>query len=183
MANEAKIELSSIADRYALALMELGERHESLDTFENDLQTIKSTLDSSKDLEDFLNHPAISVVGKKEVLEKVFKESVSQYMYNFLQVLLDRNRLFVFRTIVEHYRNLLNKKRNIVVAQVITAIDIDEDTRNRVKHKLDSLFCCNIKIESKIDSDILAGMVIKVGDRIIDGSIKTKLDNMKKQII
>jgi F-type H+-transporting ATPase subunit delta len=78
---------------------------------------------------------------------------------------------------------MLNKKRNISIAEVITAVEIDENTVQKLKYKLEEVFNCTVEITHSVDSEIIAGMIVKIGDKTIDGSIKTKFENMKKQLI
>lgn len=183
MSNRSNIELSNIADRYAIALIELAERSGMLDVFESDLSVINATINSNKDLFMFLTHPVIPLTDKKDIIDSIFKNSVSSYVLNLLKLLLDRNRLFVFSSIVSHYNDILNKKRNLVIAKVITAIEIDESIKNRLKSRLEEFLNSSIKLDLKIDPDIIAGMVVKVNGKVIDGSIRTKLENMKRQLI
>lgn len=183
MSNGNNIGLSTIADRYANALIELGEKYFQLDLYKTDLGLILATLNSHKDLTKFLEHPTIPISDKKEIIESIFKDAISTNILNTLKLLLDRNRMFAFESIYNHYSEILNTKRNIAVAHVFTAIEIDEEIKNRVKDQLEKLFNKNITLEHTVKPEIIAGMVVKVGDRVIDGSIKAKLENMKKQMI
>ena len=183
MSSGKNIGISTIADRYATAMIDLGEKSDQLDILADDLSRINETFKSSDELLTFLEHPTITSDDKKDVVDKVFKDTISQYALNLLKLLLDRNRIFLFPAIGSHYNDILNKKRNITLARIITAIDIDEDTKNQVKRKLERAFNQNIKIAAKVDPDIIAGMIVKIGDKTIDGSIRTKLENMKKQLI
>jgi len=175
--------LSIIADRYALAFMDLAQRQDMFDKFDSDLALVKETVGVNKDLKDFLEHPLIQASDKKDVIDKIFREHVSVYTLNLIKLLIDKNRLHILALLADHYKALLNKKRNISTAQIITAIEIDEETKNRVKEKLQKVFSMTIEVETQIDKEIIAGMIVKVGDKIIDGSIKTKFENMKKQVI
>ena len=175
--------LSIIADRYALAVMQLAEKQDMFDKFDSDLALVKETINGNKDLKDFLEHPLIQSNDKKEVIDRIFREHISIYSLNLIKLLIDKNRIFVLAPLADHYKKLLNKKRNISTAQIITAIEIDEDVKNRVKSKLESIYSKTIDIETVIDEEIIAGMIVKIDDKIIDGSIKTKFENMKKQII
>ena len=183
MAVESEIKLSIIAEHYALAMAELGEKHNLLDEFKSDLAAIEATLDENKELTMFLEHPSIPHTDKKDIADKIFGERISKYTLNLLKLLMDRNRISVYSSLVRHYNKILNKKRNITVAQVITAIEIDDETKQRIKNKLQSLFTQNIELESQVDPAIIGGMVIKISGRVIDGSIKTRLENMKKQLL
>ena len=175
--------LSIIADRYALAFMDLAQRQDMFDKFDSDLALVNETVGVNKDLKDFLEHPLIQASDKKDVIDKIFREHVSVYTLNLIKLLIDKNRLHILALLADHYKALLNKKRNISTAQIITAIEIDEETKNRVKEKLQKVFSKTIEVETQIDKEIIAGMIVKVGDKIIDGSIKTKFENMKKQVI
>ncbi|HBG50165.1 MAG TPA: hypothetical protein DDW90_11875 [Cyanobacteria bacterium UBA9971] len=175
--------LSIIADRYALAFMDLAQRQDMFDKFDSDLALVKETVAVNKDLKDFVEHPLIQASDKKEVIDKIFREHVSVYTLNLIKLLIDKNRLHILAILADHYKALLNKKRNISTAQIITAIEIDEETKNRVKEKLQKVFSKTIEVETSIDKEIIAGMIVKVGDKIIDGSIKTKFENMKKQVV
>ena len=176
--------ISIIADRYAIALIELADKNNSLDQFNYDLAAINSVFKENKDISLFLAHPTIPVDEKKALIKKVFEGAVSEYIINFLMILIDRNRFALLLNIYEHYNLLLNKKRNIVVAKVTTAINIDEEIINNLRHKLEQKFNgLNMQISTEINPDIIAGMIVKIGDRVIDGSIKTKIENMKKQLI
>ena len=178
-----EIGISIIAKRYSDALIELGEKGAQLDEFDKDLQNIRATLDLNEDLVIFLEHPTISVDEKKEIIDRIFGNFISKYVMNFMKLLLDKNRIFIFPAIVSNYHLTLNKIRNISVANIITAVEIDEETINRVKEKLEKLFKQKIEVQKIVDPEIIAGMIIKVGDKTIDGSIKTKLENMKRHII
>jgi len=175
--------LSIIANRYAVAVMSLAEKQDMFDKFDMDLALVKETVNENKDLKDFLEHPLIQSNDKKDVIDSIFREHVSLSILNLVKLLIDKNRILILSALASHYKVLLKKKRNISTAQIITAIEIDEDTRNRVKEKLERVFSQSIEIETAIDKEIIAGMVVKVGDKIIDGSIKTKFENMKKQVI
>lgn len=175
--------LSIIAEKYAIAMIQLGEKLNLLDDIHNDLYLIKNTVLSSEDLKKFAEHPLISAPDKKDVLDNIFKSNINPVTLNMIRLLADNNRLFLLSVIADYYNKLLCDMRNIDTAQVITAVPIDENTINRVRERLESLFNKQIKVETQVDDGIIAGMIVKIKDKIIDGSIKTKLENMKKQLI
>lgn len=175
--------LSIITDRYATAFMELAERQDMFDKFDSDLAIIKETINSNKELKDFLEHPLIQSSDKKEVTESIFGEHISVFSLNLVKLLIDKNRILILPMLADHYKALLRKKRNISTAQVITAIEISEEIKNRVKEKLEKILSRTIEIETTIDKEIIAGMIVKIDDKIIDGSIRTKFENMKKNIM
>lgn len=175
--------LSIVAGKYAEAMAQLAEKNDLFDNINADLTLLKDMVKSSEELGQFIEHPLINSEDKKEVLEKLFKEHITLVSLNMLRVLADNNRLYLLPLIADGYNTILCKMRNIDTAQVITAVPIDENTVNRVKDKLERLFNKHIKIEPQVDEEIIAGMIVKIRDKIIDGSVKTKFENMKKQLI
>ena len=101
---------------------------------------------------------------------------------NLIRLLADNKRLNLMQFIADYYNKILCKKRSIDTAEVITAISIDETTINKVKEKLEEIFNKKIKIKLSVDKEIIAGMIVKIDDKIIDGSVRTKFENMKKQL-
>ncbi len=175
-------QISIVASRYAQALIRLGEENHKLDEYLHSLVRVQNTLAENKELAKFLEHPIISKEDKKEVVCNVFQSHISIDILNTLKVLLDRNRTYIFNSLISHYKELLNQKRNITMAEVITAVPINEDIKYKLKDKLQSQFNKNFQIEHRIDPEIIAGVIVKFGDRVIDGSIKSKLKNMKKHL-
>lgn len=182
MSDKGIFGLSIIVDKYATAMMELADRYNLHDDINRDLYLLKDLVKSNNELSLLIDHPIISNDDKKDVLEKILSGEVTEYVLNLVRVLADGNRLFIMHLIADHYNAILCKKRNIDTAEVITAIPIDEGTLARVKEKLEKLFQKQVNIKACIDESIIAGMVIKISDKVIDGSIKTKFENMKKQL-
>lgn len=174
---------SIIADKYAIAMIELADKQCILDAVNSDLYLFKDTVNANKELKDFIEHPLITSSDKKEILNNIFKEHVNLYSMNLVRLIADNNRLFLLPFIADYYNKLLCEKRNIDTAQIITAVEIDEDTKNRVKEKLEQVFKKQIVVETSVDQNIIAGMVVKVQDKVIDGSVRTKFENMKKEVI
>jgi len=174
--------LSIVSNKYAMAMIEIAEKNGILDEINTNLALIKEIVNSNSELKEFLGHPLIKNEDKKEVLEKIFKEEVCAYSMNLVKLLADRKRLIILPFIFDYYNKILCKIRNMGTAQVITAVQIDEAMINRVKEKLEKMFSRQIKIKSMVDKEIIAGMVIKIDDKVIDGSIRNKLEEMKKQL-
>ena len=183
MAEEKNPDLSLIAEKYANALIELGEHNNLSQKFDQELSYIKNTFDSSKDLMYFLTLPNIPLGEKKATLDQIFKDGISDYVLNILKLLTERNRIAVFPFVCEKYSDILNKQRNITIAEVITAVPVTEEEKSKVQQKLEKILKKSVVIDPKTDSDIIAGMIIKVDNKVIDGSIKTRLENFKKQLI
>lgn len=177
------IGISTIADRYAEAVLDIAEEKECLDFVKNDIKTVVETFKVNKNLQQFIEHPLVPVKDKKEVVESIFDNKISPYVINLIKLLLDRNRMFIFEAINESFKKLFNKRFNIALVEVTTAIEIDENIKESLKNKLGEMLSKHIELTTKIDPEIIAGVVIKVEDKVIDGSINACLENIKKQLI
>lgn len=181
--NLAFNKLILVSKRYCDALFALAKDDNELDTFSCDLNSINETFKENKELLDMLEHPTISRTDKKDILNAVFDGHVSQNVLNFLNLLIDRNRMFAFGAIVHLFNEKFNEKCNIMRVEVTSAIELDDETRNKLIKKLEAMYQKNICLEVETNAEIIAGLILKIGDNIIDGSIKTKLEKMKRQLI
>ena len=178
-----QIGITTIADRYAEAILDLAQEKECLDYVKNDLVTLSNTINQNADFKTFLEHPIIPNNDKKEIIETIFKESISPYVINLAKLLIDRNRIFILSAIAESFKKLFNKRFNIVVAHITTAIEVNESIKTSIQQKLKELLNKHVEIESKINPDIIGGVVIQIDDSIIDGSINGRLEAIKRQLI
>ncbi len=165
-----------IARRYAQALSLL-----SLNLLD-ELSSVLNILSTSSDLKSFLLNPIVVVSDKKEILESVFAD-FSQDIKNFLCVLVEKNRFSYLDSIVQEYSSILDEKNNIKRVEVFSAVELLEDEKNNLIDKLQRKMSCDVKAQYSIDESILAGLVIKIGDKVIDNSLKTRFEGLKRQLI
>lgn len=173
-----------IANRYADALIQIAKSGKlSYEKVSTDLNLIKSTLETSKDLDTFLTNPIISVEDKKEIVNKVFADEIDALILNFLKVVIDKNRFDTFPEIFEAYSKALDDINNISRINVTSAVAMSAETQARLKEKLELKLRKNVILDLNINSDIIAGLVINIGDNVIDMSLKNKLEDLSKNII
>lgn len=172
-----------IAKRYADALVESAKDSNLLQKVFDDLKLVESTLTTSTELKEFLEKPVISHDDKKDVIAQVFKNSVSEATLNFLLLLVDNNRFNLFEATVVEYSDRLDEINNIVKVKVVSAVDLNEDMKNKLIQKLEQKVSKKVVADYVLKPEIIAGLVIEINDKTIDTSLKTKLNNMKKQLI
>lgn len=172
-----------IAKRYSGALMKLAQDDNELKGIYENLLLVDETINSCDDLKTFLSHPSFSKDAKKEMLEEIFKDKISQNILNFLSILLDRNRIFALGAILHSLKSMMDKKHNLLVIRAVSAIEISEDLKQKLKQKLETICEKQVNLETHTDESLIAGMVLKIGDKTIDGSIKSKLENLKRALI
>lgn len=172
-----------IADRYSDALVEIAKDGKlTYGKISADLNLIMDILKQSKDLNEFLINPLISVEDKKEIIEKVFSSEIDVLIVNFLKVLVDKNRFFVFDEILDAYNKSLDDVNNLSRVQVTSAVKMSEESINKLKEKLEARLKKNVVLDLNISPEIIAGLVIKMGDNVIDMSLKHKLEDLSKSI-
>ena len=167
------------AKRYSDALLELSQ---DSDKIRKELEEIVDTLSSSQDLKDFMSNPVISIEDKKSVIEKIFAGKIDKTLLNFLKLLVDKDRFNLIDEILETYSKDVDKQKNIQKVSVISAIELDEELKSKLINKLAQKLNKNIELETQLDKDIIAGLVIKTEDNVIDMSLKHKFEEMKKEI-
>ncbi|RAI15551.1 MAG: ATP synthase F1 subunit delta [Candidatus Melainabacteria bacterium] len=167
------------AKRYSDALLELSQ---DSDKIRKELEEIVDTLSSSQDLKDFMSNPVISIEDKKSVIEKIFAGKIDKTLLNFLKLLVDKDRFNLIDEILESYSKDVDKQKNIQKVSVISAIELDEELKSKLINKLAQKLNKNIELETQLDKDIIAGLVIKTEDNVIDMSLKHKFEEMKKEI-
>lgn len=173
-----------IADRYADALVEIAKGGQlTFEKISTDLGLINNTLTQSKDLNEFLTNPIVSTEDKKLIIEKVFSGEIDVLIVNFLKVLVDKNRFTVFGEVLESYNKSLDDVNNISRIKVTSAVELSKEAKSKLKKKLETKLKKNVLLDLDINSDIIAGLVIKIGDNIIDMSLKHKLEDLSRNII
>ncbi len=173
-----------IAQRYSDALVEIAKDGKlTYSKISTDLELVKNTLSQSKDLDEFLVNPITSIEDKKEIIDRVFSGEIDGLIVNFLKVLIDKNRFSVFGEVLNAYNKALDRVNNISRIQVVSAVEMTEDAKNKLKEKLETKLKKNVVIDLEINPEIIAGLVIKMGDNIVDVSLKHKLEDLSKNIM
>ena len=173
-----------VADRYSDALVELAKEGKlTFEKINTDLQLINSTLIQSKDLNEVLINPTISLENKKEIIEKVFSQDVDVLIINLLKVIVDKGRFSIVPDVISSYGKALDNVNNISRVNVISAVEMTEEAKNRLQIKLEEKLKKSVVLDIEIDSNIIAGLIIRMGDNIVDMSLKHKLEDLSKNIL
>ena len=175
--------LISLSRRYADGLFSVAQSKNQVDAAFEDLKTVLSAIMTNDDMANFLIHPVVSIEDKKDALTSIFKDKVSESVFNLLFLLVENNRFNLFQPILVCYEKNMDDLKNIDRASVTSAVELDDDVKKRLQAKLEAKFNKKMILNYDIDADILAGLIIKIGDKVIDSSLASKFENMKKQLI
>lgn len=173
--------ITKISKNYAHALIDLG--HDKTPDFEKiseDLNTIKSTLTS--ELFDILTSPSVAVDKKVLVFEDIFSGKINENILKFFTIIIKKSRFNEFENIINAYFDELDLINNIKSVEITSAIELDEDEKSVITEKLQNKLHKNIKPLWRISDTVVAGLVIKIDDDVIDLSVNTKLKSLSKNI-
>lgn len=174
--------MSLVGRRYAQALFDAAVDSNNVDGIFDEFSTVIDLFKSEKGLMDLMQTPSINTSEKKEILARVFGKSYNQYLRNFFNILLDKNRFEYMAEIYDAFRKLVFLYKNTVEATVLTVVPLDEALRAALEEKLKQRFNKKVILKNNIDESVLGGAVVYVGGQIIDGSIKNQLNQMKTQM-
>ncbi len=163
---------------YASAIFELAKEDEKLDQINEEMKSLYEIFKSENELREILGTPVVSSEDKKDLIKNVFKDKVSKDVFNFMNVLIDKNRMNEFMGISEEFFTLYRAESNIILAEVYTVEELSEDIIASLKEKLGELTGKNIEIKQVIDNAILGGVKIKIGSKLIDSSVLHKLTDL-----
>ena len=173
----------TLAERYTKALWEISEERNEVEKFSKELSEVTDIISQNPDIESFFVSPIIKIEDKKEILQKSFKEKVDEEIYNFLCLLLDKNRIFLLSSIRNLFEQKVAEKQNILNVEAKTVIPLDENMKAQLSGKLEKITGKHINIINITDESIIGGVVLRFGSNVIDGSIQTQLKSIQKQLI
>ncbi|MCF8477236.1 MAG: F0F1 ATP synthase subunit delta [Pseudolabrys sp.] len=180
MAGEDQI-VSGMAGRYAGALFELALEEKAVDAVKKDLEQFDAMIDGSADLNRLVRSPVFGVDEQLKALEAILaKAEIGGIAANFLRVITTNRRLFAARNIIKGYRALVARHKGEVSAQVTVAEKLSDGNLDALKGALKSVTGGkDIDLDIKIEPAIIGGLIVKVGSRMIDSSLRTKLNAIK----
>jgi F-type H+-transporting ATPase subunit delta len=171
---------AGVAGRYASALFDLAHEQNQLDEVDRDLTTFQGMLDQSPDLGRLVRSPAFAAEEQERALGAVMDwASIGATTGNFLKVVTRNRRLFAAEDMIKTFRTLLARHRGEVAAEVKSAVALTEQQLAALKDKLRANYGKDVRIAASVDPSLLGGLVIKIGSRMFDSSLKTKLTNLK----
>ena len=169
-----------MAGRYATALFDLAREQGKLEETEEALARLSASLDESEDLARLVRSPIFSADEQSAALAAMSKQAgLPALAANFMQLLVKNRRLFALRDVIAGFRRLAADHRGELTADVTSAVALSKTQADELKATLKAKTGKSITLVEKVDPAILGGLVVKVGSRMVDSSIRTKLQNLK----
>jgi F-type H+-transporting ATPase subunit delta len=171
-----------IVRRYAAALFKAAQKVDLIDIVESDLGMVSFIFENSPDMWGAIRSPVVSPEKKHQVLRDVFGGKVQQMTLDYLDLLVDKRREEAITKTQEEYVALANEARGLVEADVTTAVALDADNETRLRDKLGLVTGKHVRLRKLVEPEIMGGVIVKIGDSIIDGSIRGRLAELKEKL-
>lgn len=171
-----------VSKRYALALFDAGLDLNKTNDFNEELDFLEAIFEKEEKLMQILSHPRIKRDEKKDLINNIFKDKLSLEMINFLYVLIDKRRESYILDIIKKYKLLFNEHENIVKVVAMTAVPMEDKSKNKLVEVLAFKLNKSIELTNEIDPSVLGGILLKLEDKVMDGSLKGQLDSISKVI-
>ncbi|MDN3513444.1 MAG: ATP synthase F1 subunit delta [Candidatus Brocadia sp.] len=165
------------------ALLEVASKKGKFEQIEKDLELVSDVITRHAKLKTVLFHPSITRDDKKHLIKKVLGESVSELMRNFLCMLVDRRKEELLEFIPDVYKDVIYEKKDIVKARVQTAFPLTGERLSEFRKRLHNVAGKTVELEIVHNPEILGGMIIQVGNTMIDGSVVNRLKNLKTRLL
>jgi len=172
-----------VVKRYAAALFSQAQAAGTVDLVESDLGLVTYTLDTVPRLREALFSPLIPASKKREIVTQVFRSKIHELTLFYLYLLIDKRREELIGQTEAEFIHLANEARGVTIARVKSAVELTEQELTSLREKLSAHTGRQVDLQLEIDESIIAGVVVRIGDTVIDGSIAGFLDRLREQLL
>jgi F-type H+-transporting ATPase subunit delta len=173
--------VEEIARVYAKALFEAAKDLGKLDTIRDQLGEFVDALNENHEMQLFLFSPSFSSAEKIEALERAVTDAEPEFL-NFLELLLEKGRIPVIFRIQRQYNAMWDKENKRLGVTVTSAVELDPEVTKRISDEIEEQTGNTVELTSRVDPDILGGLVVQVGNMILDTSIQNRLEKLRKSV-
>jgi len=175
--------MTQLSSRYAKAVFALAEKSKNLETVRNDLVYLEQALAEIPELRQALVNPVLARGEKKNAVRKLLKNRIHKLTMELLFLLIDKKREQLLDDIPGIYQRMLDKKQGIVDVHVVSPFPVEKAEAEKIRERLKKILEKRVNLEIKINSSLVAGLIIKIGDRLIDGSSRGHLERLRTELL
>jgi F-type H+-transporting ATPase subunit delta len=173
--------MEEIASVYARSLFEVAKEHDKLDKVRDELGQFADALDDSRELQVFFFSPYFSTQEKKDGLKKAVS-GTDEITNNFLELLIEKHRMPAVFRVRRELDRMWEKENRLLPVEVTSAIELDKQTVKQIGDRIGEQTGQKVELSAKVEPEILGGIVVRVGNSIIDASIRARLEQLRKQV-
>ena len=171
------------ARRYATAIFETARREQKLDVVENDLNTVVDLMKQTPIFQQMWESPQVPSGRKRELLSQLLGETVDTLTLSFLRLLVDKRREEILEAVCHDMRQLADASRHLVRAEATFAVEPTPQEHNDLIQSLEKMTGENVQLTTNVNPDILGGVVVRMRDTILDGSVRGTLERLREQLL
>ncbi len=178
-----RLENNKVASRYAKALFESTVESGETNQVASDLNAVSSLFEQVPLLLSFLENPGVSQNEKLQLVQQQIGQSASPWLNRLLKLLVENNRAAILPQLAAQFVTLINQHENTAQAEVVSATELEEELRSRIRKTLEETFgFSRVDLQNRVDPGLLGGVIVKIQDQVIDGSYVGRLEELRKQI-
>ena len=168
---------------YGNALFELAIEEGKIDDWYVEVLELTSILKKNKDLIELLNHPQVDKLEKEKIIKNIFEGKISNEILGLIVMIMDKGHISKIVGVFRYFIKLVKEHKNIGVAKVTSATVLTETQKSKIENRLiETTSYSRMEVTYKVDESLIGGLVIRIGDRVVDSSIKTKLETLSKTL-
>lgn len=172
-----------VSNVYGDALFELAMEQNRLDSYLEETQVVLQVLQENEEFAQVMNHPKIIKEEKTQLLETVFKGRISDEMVGLMRMIVEKDHFTEMESVLQYFIARVMEEKNIGIAYVTTPMELTDDQKKSVeKRLLETTSYVSFRMNYVVDADLIGGMIIRIGDRVVDSSVKTKIYELTREL-
>ncbi|HEY7524613.1 MAG TPA: ATP synthase F1 subunit delta [Candidatus Limnocylindrales bacterium] len=173
---------TTAARRYAEAAFEIAERDDSLDRWVEDLE-LAAGVAADERVARVFDDPSLAPEKRNEVLTRLFGKRLARPALSLVRLLARRSRLDLLPAVAAEFRRLVNRRRGIVEAVVTSAAALSDSETDAVRSRVESMTGASVQLRAEVDPDLIGGLTVRVGDQLLDASVRGRLERLRDQLV
>ena len=173
---------ATVARRYAQALYQEAEAQGKAERVDEDMVSLQESLDASRELDQFFRSPLISREKKDAVIGKLFDGKVDDLIVRLMRLLVQKGREDILPAVIRQYADLRDERLGLVEAQVKTAMPMEYDETEDLRKALEAKTGKKVRLRIEVEPALVGGVVVRIGDRVYDGSVQHQLETLREQL-
>jgi len=175
-------EIKNKIDYYARCFLDIAKAERAVDRFEEDFKQLKDAVINNLDLKKFLTDPSVEKPEKIKTAFEIIDKDTTNTVRAAMAIMITMDVIESIQPIYNKFVLLVNELKTQILVEVISAIEIDENLMNEIKKTIDKRTKLNVRLKNVIDKNIIGGLLIKIGDKVIDLSIKSKISDLRTRL-
>jgi len=173
---------TTAARRYAEAAFELASLDATHERWESDLRLAAEAMADER-VADVVDNPAIPLANREEVIQRLLGRQIGPHALNLVKLLVRRGRIEILPAVVAHFGRLLDESRGTVAATVTSAAPLQEEQAESVRTRVEAMTGRDVRMTADVDPELIGGLVVRVGDQLIDASVRGRLERLRDQLV